>query len=357
QIDHGLADILLELPVALAVVARLDLRERLARRYRHDLDQVRDTRFALAVVAHVAARVGDGRLELLADHVRLVEHPNDALRGDRRARRHLARPVLEVHHARADLRVLALRRFEGLAEARIEALGDVPSKLEMLTLVVADRHEIGLVEQDVARHQHGIREEPSRDELVAIALLLELRHPPELAIARHGRQQPGRLGVRGDVALDEDRRAFRVEPCRDQHRVEVERRAPQLVGVVLDRDRMQVDDAEERVAAFLCLGVLAEAAGVVADRLRSGGLDAAEDAHGRSPEMLSAFPASGGGLALSTLSAMAVTGSTWSPSSWRGLPAAQQPEWPSAERVEAVRAQLAAMPPLVFAGEARALRE
>src|ERR671927_798769 len=54
---------------------------------------------------------------------------------------------------------------------------------------------------------------------------------------------------------------------------------------------------------------------------------------------------------------MAVTGATWSPSSWRGFPAAQQPDWPSGERVEAERARLAAMPPLVFAGEARALRD
>src|ERR671931_704238 len=54
---------------------------------------------------------------------------------------------------------------------------------------------------------------------------------------------------------------------------------------------------------------------------------------------------------------MAVTGSTWSPASWRTFPALQQPEWPSGERVEAVRARLASMPPLVFAGEARALRD
>src|SRR5438552_16563080 len=54
---------------------------------------------------------------------------------------------------------------------------------------------------------------------------------------------------------------------------------------------------------------------------------------------------------------MTVTGSTWSPSSWRAFAAAQQPEWPSGERVETVRARLAAMPPLVFAGEARALTE
>src|SRR5256884_2007373 len=54
---------------------------------------------------------------------------------------------------------------------------------------------------------------------------------------------------------------------------------------------------------------------------------------------------------------MAVTRTTWSPSSWRAYDAAQQPEWPNSELVETVRARLAAMPPLVFAGEARALQD
>jgi 3-deoxy-7-phosphoheptulonate synthase len=54
---------------------------------------------------------------------------------------------------------------------------------------------------------------------------------------------------------------------------------------------------------------------------------------------------------------MAVPSATWSPSSWRSAPAAQQPEWPSDEVAEAVGGRLAAMPPLVFAGEARALRD
>jgi 3-deoxy-7-phosphoheptulonate synthase len=54
---------------------------------------------------------------------------------------------------------------------------------------------------------------------------------------------------------------------------------------------------------------------------------------------------------------MAIAGPTWSPSSWRDRRAGQQPEWPSDEVAEAVRARLAAMPPLVFAGEARALRD
>jgi 3-deoxy-7-phosphoheptulonate synthase len=54
---------------------------------------------------------------------------------------------------------------------------------------------------------------------------------------------------------------------------------------------------------------------------------------------------------------MAVTGPVWTPSSWRSYPAEHQPEWPSEERAEAARARLASVPPLVFAGEARQLRE
>ena len=53
---------------------------------------------------------------------------------------------------------------------------------------------------------------------------------------------------------------------------------------------------------------------------------------------------------------MAVTPATWTPSSWRSRPARHQPEWPDEARAEAALSQLKAMPPLVFAGEARDLR-
>ncbi len=42
---------------------------------------------------------------------------------------------------------------------------------------------------------------------------------------------------------------------------------------------------------------------------------------------------------------------------WRSLPITQQPHWPDAGRVAEVSAQLAALPPLVFAGEIDTLRE
>ena len=45
----------------------------------------------------------------------------------------------------------------------------------------------------------------------------------------------------------------------------------------------------------------------------------------------------------------------WTPTSWRDLPAAQQPEWPDEAALDAALKQLGALPPLVFAGEARNL--
>jgi 3-deoxy-7-phosphoheptulonate synthase len=52
---------------------------------------------------------------------------------------------------------------------------------------------------------------------------------------------------------------------------------------------------------------------------------------------------------------MTITASTWTPSSWRAFPAGQQPEWPDAVALDLVRERLSSLPPLVFAGEARAL--
>ena len=47
---------------------------------------------------------------------------------------------------------------------------------------------------------------------------------------------------------------------------------------------------------------------------------------------------------------------SWSPTTWRNLPAEQQPDWPDAGELEAALKELGDMPPLVFAGEARSLK-
>src|ERR671924_263856 len=156
---------------------------------------------------------------------------------------------------------------------------DVAGQLEVLALIVADRDDVGLVEQDVAGHQHGVVEEPGGDELLLLRALLELGHPAQLAEARDRAEQPSRLGVRGDVALREDGRALRVEPGGEEERGDREGRLAEDVRLERRRDRVQVDDAEEGVALLLGRDVLAETAAVVAERLVAGRPDAGEDPH------------------------------------------------------------------------------
>jgi 3-deoxy-7-phosphoheptulonate synthase len=47
----------------------------------------------------------------------------------------------------------------------------------------------------------------------------------------------------------------------------------------------------------------------------------------------------------------------WRPDGWRARPVEQQPDWPDPAALDDALAELAALPPLVFAGEARTLRE
>ncbi len=49
--------------------------------------------------------------------------------------------------------------------------------------------------------------------------------------------------------------------------------------------------------------------------------------------------------------------SSWSPDSWRALPIEQSPAYPDDNALKAVEAELATFPPLVFAGEARELKQ
>lgn len=51
-----------------------------------------------------------------------------------------------------------------------------------------------------------------------------------------------------------------------------------------------------------------------------------------------------------------MTGADWTPHSWAERPAAQQPKWPDPGALERALKRLSALPPLVFAGEARHLQ-
>lgn len=54
---------------------------------------------------------------------------------------------------------------------------------------------------------------------------------------------------------------------------------------------------------------------------------------------------------------MSVTQKNWTKSSWKNFKALQQPTWPDPQAVEKVLADLSSLPPLVFAGEIRSLKQ
>jgi hypothetical protein len=76
----------------------------------------------------------------------------------------------------------------------IEAARDLPGELDVLALVVPDRHLIRLVQQDVRRLQHRIEEQArAHQRLLARRLVLELVHALEVAVRGDRAEQPGEL--------------------------------------------------------------------------------------------------------------------------------------------------------------------
>ena len=147
----------------------------------------------------------------------------------------------------------------------------------MLLLVAADGNVVRLIEQNVRRHQGGVGEQAAVDVLgVFGALVLKLRHTRELAEHGVAVEHPAELGVRGHMALDEERVLFRVETAGDVLRELLDGAAAQVGGVLPHGDRVQVG---HEIIAVKDLGALApvfDRAQIRPERQITGGLDAGE---------------------------------------------------------------------------------
>ena len=165
---------------------------------------------------------------------------------------------------------------------------------------------------------------PTPEALLPGRLLPVLRHAAQVAVRRHAPSTQVSRGVLGHVALDEERRTVRIDAAGDQERGEVQRRLAQLVGILRDGDRVQVDDRSRSIGVVLLRHPAADRADVVPEVLVSGRLDAREDAH-RGADSLHNL---GSTLRLR----WPCPRRTWSPVSWRGLPRSHQPDWPDEEQ-------------------------
>jgi hypothetical protein len=169
----------------------------------------------------------------------------------------------------------------------VDALGDVPRDLDVLHLVSADGHQVGVEEQDVGRHEHRVGVEADADAGVGVfdALVevfghlrlvgVGLVHP---ALGAEAGQHPGQLEDLGHVGLPVEDRAAGVQAEGQPGGGDLEGHGLQQGPVVGAREGVVVGDEEERAAAGL-LGQLqgrADGAQQVADVGVARGLHAGE---------------------------------------------------------------------------------
>ena len=264
------------LEVAVALVARCDLDRRAPAGGGQQLEQVGQSRLGGAVVAHLPVGVGDRLAHLPCDLLVGVEQADGA---ERRVGglRHLALGVLEVHDACPCAGDGGFGDSEGLAVTVVEPDCDLAAQLQVLALVVAHRDGRSVVEEDVGRHETRVGEEPDPDRLLPLALVLELGHAPELAHGGGALEQPGEPGVLGDVALNEEGAAVRIQPDGEQVERRIERVGPDVHRVDVRGQRMEVDDAVEGVVALLEGHPVPEGPEVVPQGEIAGGRDTGED--------------------------------------------------------------------------------
>ena len=157
---------------------------------------------------------------------------------------------------------------------------DVAGQLDMLLLVLADRHVGGAVEQDVGRLQHRIGEQPDRRALAVLAgLVLELGHPVEPAHPRGALQHPGELRVGRDGALPEQHRFRRVDAAGDQRRGHLADVGAQLLGIDVDGQRVEVGEEEQALRLVLHPHPAQDRAEQIAEVEVAGRLDSGNDPH------------------------------------------------------------------------------
>ncbi len=145
----------------------------------------------------------------------------------------------------------------------------------MLLLVVADRHQMGAVEQDVRRHQDrvGVQPEVGAD---LLRLLLELGHAVEDPGRRHRPQDPCQLGVLRHLALVVQQRALRVDPDGEQDLGRLVALVHELHGILRDGDGVEVHDAVDGVVVVLEPHPVAERPEIVPQVHVPGGLHSTE---------------------------------------------------------------------------------
>ena len=162
----------------------------------------------------------------------------------------------------------------------VEAAGQVAADFDVLHLVLADRHGVAVVGQNVGRLQHRIGEQAGVGrQALGLFVLVGVRSAPSRPIgapvisSQHSSLTSGTSDCTNSVALFGSRpRASRSSATSNVY-------CRSLAGIADRGQRVQVGDEVKRLLVVLQGNVLADRAEVVAPVDRAGRLDAAENAH------------------------------------------------------------------------------
>ena len=121
-----------------------------------------------------------------------------------------------------------LGQGECLAVVMIEALRNIPRHLNMLNLVAADRHLVGIKNQNISSHQYGVGKQTHGDPKVGVlaGFFIGLHggfvgvSPVHQTFCCRASQHPAQLGDLGDIGLAVEVGIFWIETqrqpgCRD----------------------------------------------------------------------------------------------------------------------------------------------
>ncbi len=289
HLDHRGGSVALEWPI-LAVVRRQRLGV-----FRccsaQDRKEVGHAGLGFDVEAHMTVIVGDSTFDLLLDPLGLVENLDRARFATYRFG-HLLIRALQVHHPGTGRRNPVFGNYNGsLAVAAVHPQRHISGEFNVLPLVVTDRHDVGVVQQNVCSLQRWVGEQPCADGSIrststsfvalgqtaqSIALVLELGHAAQLAEAGEALHQPPQLGVLMNVALDKDGAEFGVEAYRQKHPGHVDSAGSNFPRFFGKGESVEINDAVHRVCVVLKLFPVAQRTQVVAQVGRSGRLDSTE---------------------------------------------------------------------------------
>ncbi|MNP24080.1 hypothetical protein D3C76_1168220 [compost metagenome] len=136
----------------------------------------------------------------------------------------------------------------------------------MLLLIFTHRHLVGLIQQNVSRHQYRIVKQTGVDVFsVTGRFILELGHAAQFTEIGVAIQGPAQLRVFRDVRLNEDGAFLRIDTAGQIQRKGVERRFTQLLRILAHGNGMLVNDAVDTVIVILHVHPLTQRTHIVAN--------------------------------------------------------------------------------------------